>query len=146
MSNRTAVFDSNRVNVFLCDIPIVDGRGDPFLKIEKVREAFVFVVGADGHVCRAATHDRMYRATLTLKGSSQENQKIAALHAIDVMTPGGSGIGGLLVKDLGGASLFAAAACWVEKQADFEVGVTRADCVWVFVAVADPDTMIVGGN
>lgn len=144
--NYFAVYNSNEVHVILADIPIINGRADPFLKIAKDADDFEVEEGADGSVCRNNTNSRLWTVELTLKGWSPENAKISALNAIDTSTKGGAGVGGLLVKDMNGSSVFAAGKCWISKPPDTEFGKSRADVTWMFKAVAPNVSMILGGN
>lgn len=147
MSNHFGVYQSNQVLLVVADIPILDGRADPFVKVSKDEPFYTLVKGVDGHVTRCATNDRVYHVEVMLLGSSQENAKLSALAAIDTSTAGGSGVGGFLLKDLNGVTIMASGKCWIEKPPDPEWGKTPSESVtWLFAVVADPNKMILGGN
>jgi len=146
MSNRLAVYDSNQVDLIVVAIPIVDGRADDFVTVEADEEAFLTEKGADGHVVRYSTNNRLYKVKVKLKRSSEENQKLAALHGLDTNVPNGAGIGAFLLKDNNGATLMAAASCWIEKMPSWQMGKAVGDVEWMFAVVASPITMIGGGN
>lgn len=141
-----AVYNSNEVLMILADIPITQGFADPFLKISKDAENFEVEEGACGGVCRNKTNSRLYTLELTLKGWSPDNAKLSALAAIDTNTKGGAGVGGCLVKDMNGSSIFAAGQCWIQKPGDAEFGKARGDVLWTLKAVANPGKMFIGGN
>jgi hypothetical protein len=147
MGNRLAVYQADQVVLLVCEIPIEDGRDpDEFVSIEKDEPDFEDESGSDGMVCRAAVNDRMHTVKVTLLGASRENQVLSALRALDVNTPGGAGIGGFLLKDTKGASLFAGAQCWIHKMPTGGFGRKRGKVVWEFRVIATPETMILGGN
>lgn len=141
-----AVYDSSNVTLLVSDIPIKQGLADPFIKISWEGDAFDDDVGADGSVCRFATHETRFTAELTLKAWSEHNAVLSALHAIDTATPGGSGVGGFLLKDNNGSTVMAAAQCWIQAPPDPEFGKNRPDVTWKFRGRATRSTMIIGGN
>lgn len=143
----TKVYDCDNVSVVVCDIPITEGLGeDEFLKITPVGPAFGSTIGANGEVCRHATHERRYKVELTLLASSIHNAQLSALHAVDSGTPGGSGVGAFLAKDNNGASLHAGGQGWIEEAPEVVYMKAIGQRVWKFEVVADPQTMISGGN
>ena len=139
-------YDSNAVDLILCAIPITDGRAENFVKITAAEDAFGTESGCDGEVTRYATHNEVYEAEVTLKGSSSHNEQLAALHALDRMSAGGAGVGIFLLKDRNGATLFASDKCWIKKPADYETGKQRGDVTWPVTFVAKPLGIIPGGN
>jgi hypothetical protein len=144
---ETKVYDLKAVTMVLADIPITDGLGEnDVLAITPEGDAFGDSIGGDGEVCRHATHERRYTLELTLMNSSKHHQQLAALHAADVSTTGGSGVGAGFVKDNNGATIMAWAQCWVAKAPDLTIAKERGESTWKFRAVASPATVIQGGN
>jgi hypothetical protein len=145
--SETKVYNAKQVTIVLADIPITSGLGDgDFLTIAPEGDAFGDTAGADGEVCRWATNETRYNVELTLMNSSKHQQQLSALHAADTNTPGGSGIGAMFVKDNNGASVLAAPKCWIKKAPDRTFGREIGESTWIFRAVANPATMIQGGN
>ncbi len=143
---RLANYDSEAVVLVVCAIPILDGKAEEFVTVEKDDDSYGEEQGADAAVCRYATHGSLYTVTVKLKGWSQENQKLMALHALDTNTTNGSGIGIFLLKDNNGATLMGSDKCWIKKPPQGGFGKTRPDCEWVFKVVANTGSMILGGN
>jgi hypothetical protein len=146
MSKHFAVYNSNEVNLIVANIPILDGRADPFVEISKAEPLYEVEEGSDGHACRSQTNSRLYVANVTLKGSSKENAKLSALAAIDTEASGGAGVGAFLLGDLNGSTKAASPHCWIAEVPDFEMGKKRGDVTWVLNFLADPKTIILGGN
>lgn len=147
MTGRFANYDSEAVDLIVAAIPINDGRAEnPFVTVDADGEAFGVEQGADGHVVRYATHNRLYTVQVFLKASSEHNQQLAALHALDVNATNGAGVGAFLLKDNNGATLMAGAQCWVHKAPPRSFGREVGDVEWLVKVVANPATMIVGGN
>lgn len=144
---RLAVVNSNNVSLIIAAIPITDGRGDPFVSVEADEDQYTTDgTSADGHTIRAQTNNQLYTVTITLKGSSEHNAQLSALHAIDATVGNGSGIGGFFLEDGDGSTLMASDKCWLKKLAPKEFGVTPSDVVWEAHVMAPVGTMIVGGN
>ena len=146
MSNRFAVYDSNSVDVIVAAIPVLDGRADDFFAFAPDEEAFLFEKGADGHVVRFATHNRIFKVELKLKRSSEEHQKLAALHALDTNVANGAGVGPFLCKDNQGATVLVGGQCWITKLPDWQFGKAVGDVTWPIIVVATPVGLLVGGN
>jgi hypothetical protein len=87
-----------------------------FLEMEPEAELFGHKVGADGEVTRFRNNNRVNKITLKLMQTSIANTLLSAVANLDQNTPGGAGIGPMLVQDLQGTSLFAAQYCWISKM------------------------------
>ncbi len=87
-----------------------------FLDVEPEAELFGHKVGADGEVTRFRNNNRVVKITLKLMQTSIANTLMSALANLDQNTPGGAGIGPMLIQDLQGTSLFAAEFCWISKM------------------------------
>jgi hypothetical protein len=87
-----------------------------FLDMEPEAETFGHKVGADGEVVRFANNNRVNKLTLKLMQTSIANSLFSAIATLDQNTPGGAGIGPMLIQDLQGTTLFAAQFCWISKR------------------------------
>ena len=111
------VYDSNEVKISIAGIPIEGGFADgEFCRIEPETEAFTDVVGTDGEVTRSKSNDGRATVTILLMQTAESNAALSALHNQDKNTPGGSGVGRLLIKDLNGATIHEAAQCWIQNR------------------------------
>ncbi len=146
MGKRLGVYSSKAVSLVICAIPINDGRADEFVTVEADAESYQTEVSADGAVMRYDTGNTLYTVTVKLKGYSQENIKLAALHALDTNSSNGSGIGAFLLKDSNGSTLMGSDKCWIQKPPAKSFGKTLADCEWQIKVVANPSQMLTGGN
>jgi hypothetical protein len=146
MSKRLGVYDARNVVLIAAAIPISDGLADEFVTVEAAEDAFGEETSPDGAILRFATGNTLYDVTVTLKGYSEHNAQLAALHAADVNSLNGAGIGLFLLKDNNGSTLMSADKCWIKKAPPKGFGKTVADCPWVFRVVATPAQMLVGGN
>lgn len=143
--NRVAVFDSDEVHGTLAGITLgKDFPAEETWVIEAVGESFEDEVGANGDVVRFATHDKRLLVKLKVKGSSVDNQKLSALHALDTNSPNGAGIGAFLLKDAQGASLYAGQG-WILGIPPNALGKKRGDVEWR-IRVVPAASPTVGGN
>lgn len=115
-------YNSDEVTVILAGIPIMGGYADgEFLRIEEEADAFLDVVGTDGEVTRSKSRDGRATVTLILMQSADANDTLSALHTLDKNTPGGAGIGEMLVRDRGGRALYRG-QCWIAKAPSVSFG------------------------
>ena len=127
------VYNADQVQVVVCGVPVTKGWGDgAFLRIEQNEDSYTEVVGTDGEVTRSRTNNRTHTITLTLMQSSDVNALLSAVHTLDINSPGGAGIGPLIVKDGSGTSLYIAEKCWVKKPPVVEFGREAGPREWVF--------------
>lgn len=113
------VYDANEVTISIAGIPIDSGYDEgEFLRIEAEAQDFTDKVGTDGEVVRSKTNDRRATITIILMQSSDGNALLSALNNIDRLAGNGAGVGPLMVRDLQGTSLYAAAECWIAKPPD----------------------------
>lgn len=109
-------YDPKNVLITLGAIP-VDGFADgEFVKIENNEDAFTLQVGTDGEATRSRSNNNAAKITITLMQSSLSNDLLSSLHNLDKAVPGGIGCVPLLIKDLLGRSLYAAATAWIAKR------------------------------
>ena len=139
------VYDIQAVELILGGIPIKDG----FVSFEIAPEgpAFADEAGADGTVIRYATHEKRHTGTLTLKGSSDENAKLSALHGLDVGSTNGAGVVPLMLRDGNGSSLISTDAAWITALPSKSFGNLPGDCAWnIRVVLSSPLNAVIGGN
>ena len=143
--SRLAIFDILGCDIIVGAIPIKDGLVSAEVAPEGA--AFADELGADGHVVRYATHEVRANLTIVLKGSSNENEKLSALLAVDVSATNGAGAVPVLVKDNNGATLISATAGWVTQAGTKNMGASPGDITWVIrLVLSSPLSWIVGGN
>ena len=109
-------YDADQVSVTVAGILIDSGFADgEFLRIEQETDDYSDVVGTDGEVTRSRSNDRRATVTLLLMQSSDANDKLSALSALDNSSPNGAGVGAFLVRDRSGRSMYSAEHCWISK-------------------------------
>jgi hypothetical protein len=119
MAFNTKIYDANQVSMVFMNIPIVSGYDDgEFLTIELPVQDFEVVTGTDGENTRYATNNRHAIIKLKLMQSSSGNAALSAILNIDKSTPGGAGVGPMLVRDRQGTSIYTASKCWIAKPPD----------------------------
>jgi hypothetical protein len=138
------VYDPKGVLIIFAGVPI-SGKGETqFLSVETNQPTWAMSVGVSGEAARARSNDRSGRVTITLIQSSIVNDVLSALANVDANTPGGDGVGPLLIKDLSGRTLVSAAHAWIVKPADVGFAVEASERQWV---IETPELQIfVGGN
>lgn len=113
------IYDANQITLSFMGIPIDSGYADgEFCSIEQMEQDFTVVVGTDGEVARCATNNACATIKLKLMQTSAGNALLSVLNNLDKVTPGGAGVGPLLIRDRQGTSVFAAAKCWIAKPPD----------------------------
>ena len=113
-----------------------------FVKIARNGNAFEKSRGADGSVDRVNKNALDFTVNLTLKGTSPVNAILSGLLLADQLT--NSGTLPLVVKDLGGATLFTAAQAWIAKDPDQEFSDALTNREWTFET--GPAANLIGGN
>lgn len=100
-------------------------------------------VGADGEVGRALDPDDTYEIELSLAGTSSSNDYLSNCYNNDKKT--GNGMKPLIIKDLGGSTMFFAKQAWVKKIADGKRGKEIDTNKWILNTGAI-DAPVLGGN
>lgn len=142
---RVTAFDITAYDHIVGGIPIKDGLVSSTVTAEG--PAFADELGADGHVQRYATHETRATLEIVLKGSSEENQKLSALHAADVASSSGVGVVPVLVFDNNGATKISTDSGWITQQPAKGVGSAAQDVTWnIRLVLNKPLEWVVGGN
>jgi hypothetical protein len=145
MSARVAPYDIAAVEFLIGGIAIKDGLVSA--EIAPEGPAFADEIGADGLVCRYATNERRHTMTVVLKGSSEENAKLSALHGADVSATNGLGIVPMFLRDGNGTSIISTDAAWITQLATKSFGASAGDCTWnIRCVLASPLNAVIGGN
>lgn len=139
------IYDINAVECSISGIPLKDGVVS--FAVEPEGPAFADEAGADGSVIRYATNERRANCTVVLKGSSDENAKLSALHAGDVAVTNGLGVVPFMLKDGNGTSLIATDKAWITGMPGMTFANLPQDVTWTFrLVLSSPLQHIVGGN
>ena len=113
------IYDADQISLSFMGIPIDSGYADgEFLTIEQAEDDFVAKVGTDGEVTRSKTNNRLATIKVKLMLTSSGNSALSALNNLDRATPGGAGVGPMLVRDRQGTSLYTASKCWISRPPD----------------------------
>jgi hypothetical protein len=111
---------------------------DDFLDMDPEAETFGHKAGADGEVTRWRNPNAIInKLTLKLMQTSIANSLFSAIATLDESTPGGAGIGPMLILDLQGTTLYAAQYCWVSKRPKRTFGKEVKTREWELTAVVD---------
>ena len=109
-------YDPSQMAIVFAGIPISGFADGAFLSVEQDEDSFSMQVGSDGDACRSKTSNKGHTITFTLGQWSLANDLLSALHAVDLASPNGDGIGPFLAKDLSGRTLIAAEKAWIQRQ------------------------------
>lgn len=126
----TRIYDSNEVQVAFAGVPVQGYADGDFLTISHETDAFSDVVGTDGEVSRSKTNDRRATVEIILMSTSPTNDLFSAIYLADIKSPGGAGVGALLVTDLNGTSLYTAGNAWIMKAPDVTYGREANERTW----------------
>ena len=116
---------------------------DDMITIKPHGKGMQLFSGADGEVGRSIDPDSTYDVEVALATSSKSNDYFSSCYNLDRST--GSGMKPLIIKDLGGTTLFFAKQAWVQNMPESKRGRKIDSQKWTFNtgAVDDP---IIGGN
>ncbi len=113
------IYDADQVSLSFMGVPIDSGYADgEFVTVEQSEQDFTAKIGTDGEVTRSKTNNRHAVIKVKLMQSSSGNAALSAINNLDVATPGGAGVGPMLIRDRKGTSLYTASKCWIAKPPD----------------------------
>lgn len=120
---------------------IVEGWADgTFLTVERTNDTWSDTVGADGEGARAKSNDKRGTFVFTLMQTSLSNSVLSGFHNADELNNGGQVP--VLIKDNNGDTVCEAAAAWVRKPANVELGKEITNREWTLATTSM--NMIVG--
>lgn len=128
MPNSTKTYDPGLVVVQFGPFLITGYADGTFVKASRNEDSFKVYVGADGTPARARSRNKSGTVEVTLAQTSPSNDAFATALAADELL--GAGVYPLMVKDLNGTTLVAAAEAWVTKAADVEEGKEVGNRAW----------------
>lgn len=141
------LYAGNSVQVVFGVLNLKDMRADEFVNVRYDEVAFEVVKGSDGSITRIATQNTLVHVDLIFKRSSNEHQKLSAIHIADRTTPNGAGVAPFLLKDDMGATLLAAEKAWLIGMPDSGNGKqVGGDVTWTIDMQVLPGQHIIGGN
>lgn len=140
----TRIYDSNQVQVAFAGIPVQGYADGDFLTVTWETDSFSDVAGTDGDVSRSKTNDQRATVEIILMNTSPTNDLLSAVWQADLNTPGGAGVGSLLVTDLNGTTLLTAGNAWISKAPDITYGREANERTWTLRV--DKLVAFVGGN
>lgn len=111
-------------------------------EIKPLGEGIQISVGCYGDVGRSIDPNECYEVTLTLLGTSADNDYLSTLYLADNKT--GKGMVPIVIRDLNGTTTFSAAQCWVANRTTVSRGVKIKENQWTLHT--GPATNFVGGN
>ena len=113
-----------------------------FVKVSRNGAAFEKSRGSDGSVDRINKNALDFTVTVTLKQTSPINAILSGLMLADQLK--NKGVLPLVIKDLGGSTLFTAAQAYIAKDPDQEFGDSLTTREWTFETGIAAN--LVGGN
>jgi len=119
-------YDPDQVQTLFDLVPVSGFAEDKMVDIEEDGKLFELVQGADGQSTRSKVLKRSALVTIHLMTTSQLNAAFSAIVQQDLLSPGGAGVGPLLIRDGNGASLFTSATSWIEERPKKSYG-TKAE-------------------
>ncbi len=123
-------YDPTQVTVSFAGI-VAQGYADgEFVRVERDTDAFQDVVGTDGEVSRARSSDYRGTVTIILMQTSATNALFSALAQADEDTPGGAGVGALVIRDRLGTSIHRSDRAWIAKRPDASYDRTPTSREW----------------
>lgn len=141
----TGSYDPAQVIVTVGGV-IVNGFSDGDHIIARRAEDNYFTrVGSDGGVARARNANKMGEFEFKLLQTSDANDSLSTLLAIDDLTNDGLVVIPISVVDGSGRSLASATQCWIKAMPEMTFAKEVSERVWIFSA-ADLKIFHGGGN
>lgn len=128
MAFSTKTYDPGLVVIQFGPYLITGTADGTFVKASRNEDTFKTYVGADGTPARSRSRNKSGSVELTLAQTSPSNDALGAAHLADELL--GAGVYPLMIKDLNGTTLVAAAEAWVTKPADVEEGKEVGNRAW----------------
>lgn len=123
-------YDPTQITVSFAGI-VAGGFADgSFVTVANESDAFSDVVGTDGEVSRARSSDRRATVTIKLMQTSPTNDLFSAVATADEDTPGGAGVGALVIRDRNGTTVYRADEAWIQKRPDADFDRTVGPREW----------------
>ena len=139
------VYDPDQITVVFAGILMRGFTDGEFVRIGNRTEDFTLKIGTDGIGTRSKTNDRSGVCSIFLEQTSEVNALLSALRNSDLNTPGGAGVGALLVRDrLSGTTLYRSAASFIEKNPDSSFDRESSSREWVILC--EKLESFIGGN
>lgn len=125
------VYDPANVVVTVNGILITGFPSGTFISFDQNADSFSLTVGCDGESCRAKSNNRSGRLTLTLLQSSNGNQVLSALHALDLVTPNGDAIFAVFIKDTLSTDTLLMEKSWIVRDPTKEFSNEVSNRAWI---------------
>lgn len=106
-------YDPKKVSVIVGTKAMSGFMEGSLVSIERDEDAFTKVVGADGEVARAKTNNRAGNITIPLMQTSESNDYLSTLAALDEAD--NAGVVPVLIRDALGRTIVSARQAWVRK-------------------------------
>ena len=122
--------DLDQIVISLAAIRLEGWGTDAIATLEFEGKAFTKVAGGDGEIIRSKNFNRSGTLKCKVMQSAGVNDKLWALHKLDMNTPNGAGIGVLVIKDLQGTTLLTAASAWISAPPNPVWGTSGQQWEW----------------
>lgn len=124
-------FDPTQTTLIIGGNIITGFMDSTYVKVTRVEDSYMTMVGADGRVARARNANRMAEVEVTLMHTSPSNDVLSALHNRDALT--GVPAGPFSLSDRLSRTNLNGADCFVKKPADVEYAKEVVARVWTIV-------------
>ena len=127
------IWDLDQLSVIACGIPVDSGYGEgECIKVEWDEEDFTDKKGADGEMTRSKTYNGAASITITLMQTASANALFSALSLVDRKAKNGAGVGPMLLRDRGGATIYGASKSWIAARPSPTFGREATHRDWKF--------------
>ena len=144
MTAEVRTYAPDKVLVIVGGVPVTGYADGTFVNIEPMSDRVTSQAGADGEIARAVSADKRHTVTITLQQTSPANDTLSGFAAADSISGGGI-MFPVLIQDLLGRSMFAAAQAWVAKAPARGYGKDISNREWV-LHTGEPSVNSYGGN
>ena len=135
-------YDPKKVLVIFGARQLTGMAEDSIVTIAPLGDGMQIYVGADGDVARSIDPDATFEVTVSLNTTSASNDYLSNMYNFDRAT--GNGVAPLMVKDLGGNTLFSAPEAWIANMPEASRGLTVDTQEWTFNTGMVEDAIIGG--
>jgi len=122
-------YDPKQVIIIIGGNTMTGFADGTFVIVARNEDGWSLQIGTDGEGTRSKSNNKSGTVTFTLMQSSDSNQILSALAALDELS--NAGAVPIMVKDNSGESLYIAETAWIRKYADSEFAREAGPREWV---------------
>jgi hypothetical protein len=128
----TGTYDPEQLITVVGGVIITGFSDGDSITVKRDEDLYSKRVGTNGDVARARNPNKSGSIEIRLLQTSEANDQLSALFAINNLVSDGKIVLPIAISDLSGRSLYAATQCWLKTLPEGIFGKEVSERVWVF--------------